>query len=811
MKNHKAYLILIAFVLTTSFSFVDNEMINQIVEKLINYSNRNYQEKVYVHTDTDIYYAGDIIWLNARLLDAQAHTPSRLSKVVHLKLYNSQDKELYHKKIKTEGGMGNADILLSDTLSTGSYQIIGYTEWMKNFSPEFFYQKSIYIVNDKPVLDGSIVSDEKALNVQFFPEGGTFISEMNNRLGFEATDVHGKGVDLKGFILDDKGDTVINVSTYKYGIGSFNITPVKNRSYTLFLRLNESLREFPLPASQEEGINLTVETHATENIQLELEASRKFIAQNKRLYLIVHNRGQVNFAAEGGTSKKYQVNIPKSRLAAGINQVTVFGDNGMPLVERLVFIQPADEPILDISGIKANYATREMVRVDLTSAISEDASVTVSVHDRPSIGTANIENHLLLTSDLKGLIEDPEYYFKMTDSAVIAADNLMLTHGWRRFVWSDVLSDERSIFEFPAERDGLTFRGKLIDNHSGMPLIDTTLLLSFLNQSPNYLTTYSDSEGELACVLHEMYGSKKIFVNIPGVRESNDFRLIHANNYDSFDYPFERQKITLFQRDLSAHINARKKEQLILENYRIYKPDLYSPPVFTSKEDVFGYNQKLHYPNREIYTDDYVPLANFKEMVFELIPSAKFKKHNGAEQLFVLDETTQTSVRSGIAYDHSVYALNKKPATIFVNGIPVFDQESAFNIPYNDIHKVEVYNRKKYNNSGYTFHGVVSITTKDFLSGQGSGLEQTSNALEIDGYALKREFYSPISGEEYMPNRLPDIRHLIFWQPNTVVSPGDATTLTFNTSDIKGDFTVSVEGVSATGKPIYLTQQFTVK
>jgi hypothetical protein len=811
MKSQKIYLIVFALIISAGFSLADNNMINQIVERLIAYSNSNYQEKVYVQTDSDLYYAGDIVWLSTRLLDAQSHTPSKLSKVVHIKLLDRQENELHHKKIKIEEGLGQADIILSDTLSTGYYHIIGYTEWMKNFAQEFFFQKSIRVVNQKPEIEDQKEKDDERLSVRFFPEGGSFIEEMNNRLGIEIKDQNGIGVNQKGFIVDNKGDTVVNVNTFKFGLGSFFLKPKKGRTYALHIDHNDHILEFPLPIPQEDGLNLTVDPYPSDRIHLELEASRKFISQNAKIYLIVHSRGSINFAAEGGTSKKYLVNIPKERLDDGVNHLTIFNDEGMPLLERLIFIQPGNAPNLMVSGIRRSYQQREMVRLDLTTELEGGANVTISVHDRPSLNTDNIENYLLLSSDLKGSIVHPEYYFMPHDSALVAADNLMLTQGWRRFVWKEIFKETPTKFRYPAESDGLVFRGKLIDTQSGEAIRDTAILVSFLDQAPNYLTAYVDSGGEFACVLHELYGKKMLFSNVPGEGDSERFQLLPTYVYDTFKVNIPNNLQSMRQLPLSNHLDNRYKEKLIRDNYRIHMPELYSVPAYQVDKDVFRYNQKLYYPNKEIYTDDYVQLSSLEELVFELIPTAKFKKSKGKEQLYVFNESTKTSVRSGTAYDHSEYVLNTQPATIFVNGVPLFDQEEALQIPYSNIHKVEIYNSQKHNYSGHTFHGVVAIVTKDFLTGQNTGSLKTLNSTEVQGYEFKREYYAPIGTDEPHHDRIPDIRHLLFWKPSTFVTTGDATTLTFNTSDVKGDFVINVEGVSTSGKPIYWTSRFSVE
>ncbi len=68
----------------------------------------------------------------------------------------------------------------------------------------------------------------------------------------------------------------------------------------------------------------------------------------------------------------------------------------------------------------------------------------------------------MLTSELKGRIEFPEYYFENNDKeSSVAIDNLILTQGWRRFNWQDVLQNKKPYFQFVPENEGLVISGKL--------------------------------------------------------------------------------------------------------------------------------------------------------------------------------------------------------------------------------------------------------------------------------------------------------------------------------------------------------------
>ncbi|MFQ8806722.1 MAG: hypothetical protein ACLR8Y_18605 [Alistipes indistinctus] len=83
-------------------------------------------------------------------------------------------------------------------------------------------------------------------------------------------------------------------------------------------------------------------------------------------------------------------------------------------------------------------------------------SFAVAVTDRHAVqqnpDDGDIRLNLLLTSDLKGYIEEPGYYFyDRTLQKDHKLDLLMLTHGWTRFNISDLLKGRLPEAKFPVE------------------------------------------------------------------------------------------------------------------------------------------------------------------------------------------------------------------------------------------------------------------------------------------------------------------------------------------------------------------------
>ena len=135
----------------------------------------------------------------------------------------------------------------------------------------------------------------------------------------------------------------------------------------------------------------------------------------------------------------------KRRLSTGVTTITLFSPNNEPLCERLIFIQNYDQLNLNVTTNKARYAPRENITLKLNAKTRADSAVvghfSVAVTDESKMpddenNETTILTSLLLTSDLKGYIEQPNYYFNhINDTTTKNLDLVMLTHGYRRFEW----------------------------------------------------------------------------------------------------------------------------------------------------------------------------------------------------------------------------------------------------------------------------------------------------------------------------------------------------------------------------------------
>src|SRR5699024_9645346 len=144
---------------------------------------------------------------------------------------------------------------------------------------------------------------------------------------------------------------------------------------------------------------------------------------------------------------------------------------------------------------KENYRKREKISLSLTTKDEAEhpvgADMSVSVYRLDSLQgkeNENILNYLWLTSDLKGPVQDPSYYFNNKPEAKEALDNLLLTGKWRRFGWEDVLKGNLPLITYAPENEGLVIAASVLDQSGEL----AEGILSYLGVLGRYNRVYGE-------------------------------------------------------------------------------------------------------------------------------------------------------------------------------------------------------------------------------------------------------------------------------------------------------------------------------
>ncbi len=129
---------------------------DDIIQRINNYFEKLPAEKLYVHFAEDVWVAGQEVWCKAYLVNAKDFTPASESKVVYLEVINARGTIVQKLNLNASNGLARGNFSLSDSLSTGWYQVNAYTRWMQNFETASHFSKPVLLVNPLRDTPGNI-------------------------------------------------------------------------------------------------------------------------------------------------------------------------------------------------------------------------------------------------------------------------------------------------------------------------------------------------------------------------------------------------------------------------------------------------------------------------------------------------------------------------------------------------------------------------------------------------------------------------------------------------------------------------------
>jgi len=485
-------------------------------QKLEEYARLTASQKLYLHMNKSNYLAGETIWFNAYLVNSVTHQPVTASTNIYAELINSRGVLMEKRVMLAENGVAEGDISLPMALPDGNYYLRAYTDWMKNFPEEFFYEKYLYIENSQyedmiPRLEvrsnrrfnRSLNRMAGDLDIAFFPEGGELVQGITNRIAFKAVDALGRGLDVEGVVTDDAGNDIARFSTLHSGMGSFDLQPEPGVSYSASVVHNGSRpQSFDLPPVISSGVGLRVDREGTD-ILLNIYSARSpdGRAHSGNFDIIGHTRGRVFY--KGTVSMKdgmAEAVIPENLFESGITHFTVFSGNREPVAERLVYIDRDDSFTIIPNVVKAEHEGQQYLGLQIGIADREGNpvegtfSMSVLTGDfLPPGSSENILTHYLLSSDLDGFIEKPQEYFDPEKDMETELDHIMMTHGWRRFDWKSVLSGEMPDFTHTPSST-LYVEGRVTDPAKDEPVNNFEVEMKVIDHNDSY-TTRTDGRG----------------------------------------------------------------------------------------------------------------------------------------------------------------------------------------------------------------------------------------------------------------------------------------------------------------------------
>jgi hypothetical protein len=513
----------------------DSAGIRSIVSALTRYSAAFPVEKVYLQLDKPAYAPGDTIWYKAYTVIGPRHQPSALSGVLYVELIGPEDTVITREVLKLNAGIAAGDIQLSALMPQRNYRLRAYTNWMRNAGPDYFYDQTINI--GIPPKQANSHEGKRYPDIQFFPEGGNIINGVRSRVAVKVVDTTGLGSDVSGTIEDSTGDTVTTFTTQHLGMGIFALTPQSGKSYKAIIKIpGRNAYPINLPAALETGVTLTINARQQDSIYIKVATNEKTVAtlKNSTFYLTAQSGGKLFYTSAGKLGGLiFTAGVDKKRFPSGISQFTLFTGDGEPAAERIVFIENDDTLHFKITAT-TNMQTEGNHRASLDFQVQNSAqkavqgnfSVAIINEDKVAYNPqseSTIISNLLLTSDLRGYIENPGYYFiNRNDQTRADLDILMLTQGYRRFEWKHILRDTIAPPACPAERS-LSIGGN-VKTDKGKPMPKAKVSLAAM-PGALFRDTIADVNGKFTFTDLDLTDSSRLMLRLAGKHINDDVKI----------------------------------------------------------------------------------------------------------------------------------------------------------------------------------------------------------------------------------------------------------------------------------------------
>lgn len=652
---------------------------------------------------------------------------------------------------------------------------------------------TITLADDKKVTREILIqATSRAVDVQFFPESGNLVAGLPNKIGVKAINASGLGENISGIITDQNGIEINRFETKHLGMGNLILNPQDGVKYLAKVKFADgSTQDVPLPITRSTGYTMAINNTDKDKVTIKIMRSADLNAP-AQLKLVGQQNGNILFSpAVNITEQLATVSLPKKDLTEGILQFTLFSDQNQPIAERLVFIyNPADRISAKLETEKMVYAKREKVNVQLQAMVNEkpisgmfSVSVTNSNAVKPEPETeSNILSSLLLTDDLIGYIEKPNYYFINEGPEVVQnMDNLMLTQGWSRILWKNVINNTPPNIRFQPETS-LAISG-VITNYSGKPSPNSKVTLLSTANGFLSLDTLTDAQGRFNFD-RLLFGDDSKFI-VQARTDKNKSRLdikmdvvpgqVVTKSKNTGDIEINvNEALSGYLKQSTNYFDELTKRGLLQKTMMLKEVK-----ISQQKEKVKN-SSNLNGPGRA----DAVITA--EQLV--TCPRLSFCLQGRVAGLIVTNGKAYLSRNGG-----------RIPMAIVIDGMRLQDANlDDINVP--DVETIEVLkdvaNTAIYGSEGAG--GVLVITTKrgggDYSSVPTPGLI----VFNPRGYSMPMDFYAPKydAGEV---NRAPDLRSTVYWGPQLLTTSEGKGNFSFFNTDEPGTYRVVLEGIDLMG------------
>ena len=722
------------------------------------------RELLYLQTDKGIYETGEDLWFKTYTLDAQSLALSDRSKTLFVEMLNAKDSIVWQEKYPILSGIAEGHVYVDKDLKEGDYRIHAYTRFsFLNDTLRPVYPKKIRVIKSIAYkgTNSPQEKDQPVARFSFFPEGGYLIDGIPTKVAFKALDAKGMPAKVAGRLLEN-GKDIAKLESVHDGMGFVFILPIKGASYKAVL---SDGREFPFAEVVSSGLSVHLRKQTDEYLEFLLSQPKGAAAQ--AIKLEGKMRGGLCCTATGTLSERLKIRIPlKEFPMQGIAEFTLYNADGQPMAERLVYIHPERKLHIELNTDSARYFTRGKgklnVKVTDEAGNPVQAHLGLSIFDRAYQNELNPENMLsycYLSTEIKGNIHNPAYYFDSNNKDRQAAlDLLLLTQGWRRYVWEKAdtamladcfLSDE--------------IKGKqIIGKKKQKELANGGQLIQVSGPSTKSQFIIVDSLGRFTVSTDQMIALRGGYVYLKPMLDKDEYKPSIVIEESFYKADSLRKSCQSF----FACMNPSLVVSDLALDYPVISQD---SSILLSEITVTGKKGRI-----------------FRDKMMGRLDSLA-QISIGVSWVCGCKSDCGTFLNDYKGYSHHPIGCPGAPPKKRVP--PVIGETYA-------LIKYEPVGKKGGWNDGWI------ITAMDHVTYQGEEfteeeLLRMNNLWRVKGYYGTREFYQPDELDVQSP--LPDARNVLLWKPDIITDEKGEAEVEFFCSDTNTNFMGVIEGTDGIG------------
>ena len=836
------------------------------------FTNSYPQEKVYLHFDNSAYFLGETLWFKAYLVTADRNALSQFSKTLFVELVTPEGNIIETKKIKIVNGQCHGDFKFPTTKFAGFYEIRAYTRYMLNFDKNTIFSR-VFPVYDAPVEDGNYkhIITERApsqrvpqlrkefdqkenMTMSFYPEGGNLISGLKSKVAFKATGKNGENIVVSGSVFDEQGTKITDFTTEYLNMGVFEFVPGAGK-YTVKTNYQNKDYTFNLPQALPVGYVLNISSPDDEKIDILIQKSPG--KASEPLGVSISCRGKLYGFEQVtvGQENAVLLSFNEKMLPTGVTQITLYNSLGEVLSERLVFVNHFSQMKIEMTQDKNVFKPYE--KINLRFQLSDfrgkpiETTFSAAIHDNATTNSNplndNLLTNLLLSSELKGYIENPGYYFESNDeSRKQALELLLLTQGWCRYSWKQMAGVEPFIIKYPIEK-GLVIEGTVTSLILKQKKENVDVSMILMNDSLSQRgICKTDKDGKFNFAVQDFKGQGSLILQTKENEKRKEKNILLDRNFNPEikSYSFQELNITDYTRvvkdtmlskemlknisDINKSNQTQNEKNLLLQEIIVKakkKSNDYGP---VKVNIVYKVDKEV---DKMIDTGDWLPadIYLFIEKMTKYYNSTT-GMYKGKKVLFVKDNSLQlipgiNALLSGVdnLSSSNISSGNTNQMTNNTTG----NQLSGSNAPGNSNQSTDNNTADLANQASYLprlediesisviedFNSILKIYpnldpaktdptktvlmilhTKKSFQPEAAGIRNT----KFDGYAYTKEFYSP----HYEDMRLPvekDYRRTIYWNPDIMTDKEGKSSIWFSNNSTCKSLHVSAETVTSNG------------